>query len=80
MAAGALKLENPRNLLARTIVDEILSWPRQPRQIFMQVRYGGIKIDEVASHFGISSAEVRQILSVYEGKLQTAVKFYRHIL
>jgi DNA-directed RNA polymerase specialized sigma24 family protein len=79
MASGALNLENPRDLLARAIAEEIRSWPQRARQIFTQVHYGGMPPEEVAAHFGISKGEINRSLRIYERKLRTALQFCKHI-
>jgi len=80
MASGALKLEHPRDLLARAIVEEIRSWPRQARQIFTQVHYGGMRVEEVAAHFGVSTREIDRYLKAYDRKLSRALQFCKHLL
>jgi DNA-directed RNA polymerase specialized sigma24 family protein len=79
MASGALKFENPRDLLARAIVEEIRSWPQRARQIFTQVHYGGMQIEEVAAHFAVSTQEINRYLGVYERKLRTALQFHKYL-
>jgi DNA-directed RNA polymerase specialized sigma24 family protein len=79
MAAVAFKLENPRELLNQAMIEEILSWPDRPRQIFTQAHYRGLRIEEIASRLGENAVEVRRILALYEQKLRSAIRVFRHL-
>jgi DNA-directed RNA polymerase specialized sigma24 family protein len=76
---GGENRASPREQLARAIIDEIRAWPQRPRQIFTRVRYGGMSIDDVANYLGLSSLEVRQVLALYERKLQAALKSFSDV-
>jgi DNA-directed RNA polymerase specialized sigma24 family protein len=79
MALGALKIENPRDLLTRAIIQEIRSWPQRARQIFTQVHYGGMRVEDVAAHFGMSTEEIEDLLRLYHRRLCQALRFCKHL-
>jgi DNA-directed RNA polymerase specialized sigma24 family protein len=78
MAAVAFRLQDPRESLRQAMVEEILSWPDRPRQIFTQAHYKGLRVEEIASRLGENALEVRQILAFYERKLRAAIRSFRH--
>jgi DNA-directed RNA polymerase specialized sigma24 family protein len=77
MAAAAFSFGNPRESLRQAMVEEILSWPELPRQIFTHAHYKGLRVDEIASRLGENALEVRQILAFYERKLRAAIRTFR---
>jgi DNA-directed RNA polymerase specialized sigma24 family protein len=77
MAATALNLNYPRNLLYEAIVKEVRSWADLPRRIFMQVHYAGKSVEEIACLSGCDTQEVKQILETHESKLRKALRAFR---
>jgi DNA-directed RNA polymerase specialized sigma24 family protein len=77
MAANALNLSYPRNLLYEAIKKEIRSWADLPRRIFMQAHYAGKSVSEIASQSGCETQEVLQILETHESKLRKALRAFR---
>jgi DNA-directed RNA polymerase specialized sigma24 family protein len=77
MASRMPDIEREREILSRTIVRTLDSWPETHRRIFTEIHYRGKSIESVASAFAIEQSEVYALLEECERKLRHSLQLLR---
>jgi DNA-directed RNA polymerase specialized sigma24 family protein len=77
MASRMTDTEKERELLSRTIVRTLDSWPEAHRRIFAETHYRGKSIESVASAFAMQPSEVYALLKECERKLRHSLQLLR---
>jgi DNA-directed RNA polymerase specialized sigma24 family protein len=77
MASWMPDTERERELLSRTIVRTLDSWPETHRRIFAEIHYRGKSIESVASAFAMQQSEVYALLEECERKLRHSLRLLR---
>lgn len=77
MASASMDWEQPRERLARLILDVIGTWPERDRRIFAAARYHGLSLEQIARDHGMPTGEVRLLVEECERRLFRALRCFR---
>lgn len=77
MASASMDWEQPRERLARLILDVIEAWPERDRRIFVAARYRGMSLGRIAREQGMPTGEVRLVVEDCERRLYRALRRFR---
>lgn len=77
MASASMDWEQPRERLARLILEVIEGWPERDRLIFVAARYHGLSLERIARERGMPTGEVRLVVEDCERRLYRALRRFR---
>jgi RNA polymerase sigma factor (sigma-70 family) len=77
MEMGSALGGRSRELLSQAILDALVSWPEDQRQVFVRSHYEGQSIEDIAQSLRLSADSVRSILDRCDHELHAAIKTFR---